>query len=119
MIVENITKDTSIENIEMADSFFAKMKGLMLKEKGRVLLKFHREGKYQIWMALMRFSIDIIGIGKERRVVDIMKAVPLSFNPKTWKLYTPEKCRYILEIEDGLAQKKGWSVGDSLSFAQE
>lgn len=119
MIIENTTAGTSIGNVEMADSFFAKMRGLMLKERGRVLLAFRREGRYQIWMALMRFPIDIVGISGEKKIVDIMDAVPLSFNPKTWKLYTPEKCKYILETERGLMHRRGWLVGDFLSFTQE
>lgn len=118
MIIKNITKKTEINNIEMANSLISKIKGLMFKKKGRLLLKFWFQDYHKIWMLFMRFSIDLIFIDKNKRVVDIIRnAIPITFDPKTWKIYGPRKrCKYVLEIESGLAKSKKFAVGDRLNF---
>ena len=118
MIVKNITKKSEIRNIEIADSFISKIRGLMFKKKGRLLLKFYFQDYHKIWMLFMKFSIDLIFIDKNKKIVDIIEdAEPITFNPKTWKIYGPnKKCKYILEIESGLVKRKKFTVGDRLRF---
>jgi hypothetical protein len=90
------------------------MKGLMFRKTGKMLFISQKEASYQIWMLFMRFPIDIIFIDKENRIIDIIEhAVPLSWRPQTWTIYTPQKkCLYVLEAESGVVRKKKWSVGD-------
>ncbi len=116
MIVKNRTKNTDIKNVILADSFLSKSKGLMFKKKGRLLLKFWMQDYHKIWMLFMKFPIDLVFIDKNKKIVDIIEnAKPMSFDPKTWKLYYPKKkCKYILEVEAGLSKK--FSIGNQLSF---
>lgn len=114
----NISKKTKIENVRTADTLLSKARGLMFKKSGRLLLKFNIPNKHAIWMPNMLFSLDLIFIDADKKVVDIIKnASPLTLNPKTWKIYKPKrKCSYVLEVEAGLANKKRFKVWDKLKF---
>ena len=113
--LEIVGKNKLIENVKLVSSMFGKTKGLMLRKSGRILMQFGNEAKHSIWMLFMRFSLDLVFIDRNKRIVDVIRNVkPISLNPKTWKVYTPkEKCLYILEVENGLANYKS---GDKLSF---
>lgn len=82
-------------------NFCELMTGLMFRKEGDALLEFKKEGKYGIWMVFMRFPVDLVFLDKNKKIVDLIKNVPpLSFNPKTWKIYYPEKkCKYVLELD--------------------
>ena len=107
-----------ISDVELLDSYFSKMKGLMFKEEGRALLKFDVEDKYGVWMPFMKYPLDLAFISKELEVVTINEDVkPISLSPKTWRIYRPDiKCKYILEVESGLLQEKGVKIGDKVEF---
>lgn len=122
-MIKNITKKTIlVRKTEMADSIGKKTKGLMFRKTlGRdsgFLMNFKRDGKHEIWMPFMRFPIDIVFIDREKRIVDIRHSVrPMGKNPETWRVYRPkEKCRYVLEVNAGLAKKTGMEIGDVLEF---
>lgn len=118
MIVKNITKKSEINNVKIADSFISKTRGLMFKKKGRLLLKFWFQDYHKIWMPFMKFSIDLVFIDKNKKIVGIIENTrPISFNPKTWKIYGPnKKCKYILEVESGLVKSRKFSINDKLLF---
>jgi len=118
MIIKNKTKNTCIKNVDLGDSFFSRMRGLMFRKKGRILLKFRKEDYHAMWTPFMRFSIDILFIDKENTIIDIIKcAVPISCHPRTWKIYSPQrKCMYILEVESGLSRTKQFAIGDVLEI---
>ena len=111
------------ENIELAESYTERVKGLSgRKQPGSdgMLMVFPSEAKHTIWMPNMKFPIDIVFIGGDKggkRVVDIREnARPLSFNPKTWRIYRPkERAKYVLELPAGSAKNK-ISVGNVLQF---
>jgi len=96
------------------------MKGLSGRNRlGRdgMLIVFPWEGKHSIWMPNMKFPIDIVFISSGKKVVDIKhNARPMSFNPKTWKIFRPrEGASYALELPANSAKGK-LSVGDILTF---
>ena len=122
-MIKNATrKSVLVRKLELADTVGRQTLGLMFrKELGSnsgFLMKFSRNGKHSIWMPFMRFSIDIIFIGKDKRVVDINhSAKPIGLNPKTWRVYMPKKkCMYVLEVNAGLMKKTGSEIGDVLEF---
>ncbi len=80
---------------------FELMFGLMFRRKGNALMEFPWEGKPGIWMMFMRYSLNLVFLDKNLKVIDILKNIPpLSFNPKTWKTYYPKKkCKYVLELD--------------------
>lgn len=117
--IKNITKKTEIDNIEFSTSIAKNTRGLMFKKSGRMLMEFIKDGKSSIWMPFMKFNLDIIFIDNKKTIVDIKpNAVPLKLlKPSTWKLYFPnKKCRYVLEIESGLAKNKKNDINDQLEF---
>lgn len=122
-MIRNLSKKrTLVERTELADSVGRQTKGLMFREKlgeeEGFLMDFMRDGRHSIWMPFMRFPIDIIYIGRDKRVVDIKHSVPpMGRNPMTWRVYTPkEKARYVLETNAGLARKTETEIGDLLDF---
>jgi len=123
MRVENSSRHTIIvEQTEVANSVWMQTKGLMFKRhipiNSGLLMVFREEKHHGIWTMGMRFPIDIAFISSDWRVVDIVEnARPIGINPKTWKIYTPEKpCKYVLEMNAGILKKSGTKKGDVISF---
>ena len=108
------------EEVEVADSFFHKMRGLMLRKglpRGSALLmSFKKPGNHGIWMPLMRFPIDIIFLDSRKRVVGLHERVrPISFRKRTWRVYYPEKpAKYVIEMAAGAVKRKGITARDVL-----
>jgi len=99
--------------VELADNFWKKMIGLSFSKKKNMLFSMPYEHKWTFWMFLVRYPIKIIFINKNKIVVDIKKAQPITLNPKTWKIYKPKKpCKYILETPFNLKIK----IGDKITI---
>ena len=81
-----------------------------------MLFNFGREGQYGIWMKDMKFSIDVLWINKDKKIVAIEK----NFSPETY----PENAfnekdkpaSYVLEVEAGTADELGLTLGTPVSF---
>ena len=116
MIVRNSRNSYEIDNVEISKGL-KNVQGLMFKKNGRILMDFWFSDYHGIWMPFMKFSLDLIFIDRNNEVVDIKENIlPISFNPKTWKVYRPKKrCKYVLEIESCKISKKIKS-GDKLDF---
>ena len=77
---------------------------------------FDREGARSFWMIEMRFSLDLIWVDAERRVVDITHEAPPpapgtpSSALPTYSPATP--AQYVLEINGGLARRLQIEIGD-------
>ena len=121
-IINKTRKKILAKEVEAAKSPWAKTKGLMFREgigeDSCLLMDFENEGPHSIWMFCMKFPIDVVFLDGEKRVTDMFEKVrPVSFNPKTWKVYGPSKnVKYIIELRSGKARKTGTKVGDVLSF---
>lgn len=122
-MIKNMTKNSVlVKETEFSCSAAGKAKGLMFRQKldpaSGFLMEFRYEGKHGIWMPFMRFPIDIVFIGSDKKVVDIKHSVsPMGFDPRTWRVYRPrEKCRYVLEVNAGRARETGLENGDALEF---
>ncbi|MCK4429243.1 MAG: DUF192 domain-containing protein [Candidatus Aenigmarchaeota archaeon] len=96
-----ITPGNSEFEVLHLKNFFELMLGLMFRKEGNAIMEFGREGKCGIWMLFMRYSLNLIFLDKNKKVVDLIEKVPpLGFNPKTWKIYYPKKkCKYVLELD--------------------
>ena len=116
--VKNNTSKDTIKNVSLESDFLSKVIGLMFRKRGRIMMKFIFESKHGIWMPFMKFPLDILYIDSDKCIVDIKYNVkPISFNLKTWKVYSPcKKCKYILEVESGQLRRKIFKVGDTLEF---
>lgn len=98
---------------DVADDLVKRAVGLSLSEKKNMLFPMPFERKWSMWMFAVRYPIKIIFINSEKRVVDVQKGVPITTDPRTWKIYIPrEPCMYILETPFELKVK----IGDRLSW---
>ncbi len=109
-------------NARVAKTLVALVRGLSGTEKiGKkegLLLVFPVESRWKngIWMLGMRFSIDVIFIGKDKMIVSIEKNLrPITLNPCTWKTYFPKRsAKYALEVNAGCSE--GLKEGNLLGF---
>ncbi len=103
-------------DVILCNTEFSRAKGLMFKKTGRALLSFKHSGIYGIWMLFMRFPIDLAFVSKEKKIIDLKRNIfPLSLNPKTWKIYYPQKkCQFVLESKAG--ELANFEINDQLDF---
>ena len=77
---------------------------------------FDLDGHPVITMRGMKFSLDIVWISADKKVVDISRNTLVSVLGNDTR-YTPEKpAKYALEINAGEAQKRGIKVGDEVEI---
>ena len=105
-------KNSKIE-ADVANNFWKRMVGLSLSRKNNMFFPLPYEDKWSLWMFAVRYPIKMIFIDKNRIVIDIKEAEPLTLNPKTWKTYFPkENCKYILETPFNLKIR----IGDKVNW---
>ena len=88
---------------------FGSISGLMFKDmtdhKGALI---HSNS---VWMPFVQHELDLLFLDKNHFVIDIQRAIPLSFDPRTWKVYKCNKARYCLELKaDTVSVKKGLKI---------
>lgn len=99
--------------VEVADNIYTRAKGLAFRKHGKMLFKFPRETRAKIDMMLLSRPLHLYFLNSEKEVINVQKADPWGFNPKTWKLYSPERpYRYLLESFENL----GLEEGDEVEF---
>ena len=107
-------------SVEIADTDEERTLGLSGRESLEsdygLLFVFDTPGKYGFWMHDMNFSIDIIWIDENWKVVGIERLV----NPDTYpKIFYPiETIKYVLEINSGESSRLGIDTGSVLSFVE-
>ncbi|MEK8023627.1 MAG: DUF192 domain-containing protein [Candidatus Hydrogenedentota bacterium] len=111
MKILNRTRNTLLgDRIELADSFDAKLMGLMgrakLDEGEGLLLK----NTPSIHMCFMRFPIDAIFLDGEGRIVRICARL------RPWLGLAGADARDCLELPAGTAESTGCAVGDELEL---
>lgn len=98
-----------------ATNFFARARGLMLRGRlGReegLLIEFSSLLKSRsIHSCFMRFTIDLIFIDSDMKIVDLATLRP-------WRMYNPKgQCAWVLEVNEGTIKRKDIKVGDQLEF---
>lgn len=98
---------------EIADTFLSKFAGFRLRSEGKMIFKFSEDSKAFIDMMLVPETLYLYFLDSDKNVIEIQKAEPWSLNPKTWKLYRPDKpYRYLLESFEKLELSKD----DTLEF---
>lgn len=80
-----------------------------------MLFSFDEVGRHSIWMKDMRFSIDILWLDEERRIVEIAPQVAPETYPATFAPTTP--ARYVIELPGGTAQRLGLMVGEQVGLS--
>ena len=114
----NETKDKVWHGrVKVADTFFKRFKGLMLKSRIDYALVFILPGEARInatiHMFFMLQSIDILFLDRSMKIVDIKEAKP-------WRIYTPKKsARYVIETPPGVANHLNAEEGDLIRWVIE
>lgn len=118
ILIINLTKETKIGKVEVADSFFSRFMGLMFRKNvdNGMLLKLpqsrSRHGS-AIHMFFMHFPLDIVFADSDRKIVDMVTIGP-------WKTYTPiAPANYVIELKTGSIKKFDLEIGDNLDFTLE
>lgn len=96
---------------ELADSFLEKSWGLSMRKSGKMLFVFSSPGRPPIDMMLVRKTLHLYFLDREREVVDVVKAEPWTLNPRTWRVYRPEwDSKFLLESFEDLELEEGDDV---------
>lgn len=105
--------------VAVADTAASREQGLsgtatLSKDHG-MLFVFQSDDKWDFWMKDMHYSLDIIWLDANKKVVSITPhATPNSY-PHT--VFSPDKpARYVLEVNAGLAEKSNITVGEMATF---
>ena len=111
MQITNITKKLKFQ-ADLASNIFSQSLGLSFSKPKNMLFRFQTAGRREFWMFGMAYDIFIAFIGDDGRVFQQFRAGKMTLNPKTWKVYKPDRaCKYVLETP-----KKIVDVGDKLKF---
>ena len=103
---------------DIADTEVLREQGLSgraeLSEKSGMLFVFPQDGEYAFWMKDMLFSIDIIWLTQDKKVVYIVKdakpeSYPSSFVPSGMS-------RYVIEVPAGWTMRHQVTVGSVATF---
>jgi len=104
--------------VEVADTPALRTRGLSgregLDESGGMLFIFDTPGEYGFHMKDMKFPIDIIWIGQNMRVVDIVTNLPPESYPET--VTSSEPAQYVLEVNSGFTSMYDIDIGDEAVF---
>lgn len=116
MPARTITIGSSTVMVDVADTPALRQLGLSgrpsLSDGEGMLFVFEEDGRWAIWMKDMLFSIDILWLDAQGRVVSIAEDV----SPETYpQSFTPsEPARYVLEIPAGSVARYGIAEGGQI-----
>lgn len=103
--------------VEVADTPGKREMGLMYRteladDRGMIFL-FPRESQQSFWMKNTPRSLDMIFIGRDRKIVGIVEeATPFSLDPRS----VDGMSQFVFEINGGLSKRHGFKPGDSVQF---
>jgi uncharacterized membrane protein (UPF0127 family) len=112
--------DGAAVTAELAVTDAERQLGLMFRPKinddQAMLFIFEEEGIHSFWMKNMRFSIDILWLDKDRRIVHMEEQVPACAQDPCPSYPTSQPARFVLEIRSGGAAAHKLKLYDRLDF---
>jgi len=108
---------------ELALTEKEKLQGLMFRDKIHsdqgMLFVYDEEGLHSFWMKNVSFSIDILWLDAEKRIVDMVHSIPLCLEGDC-PVYKPAApALYALELKAGTALEEEFQLNDKLDFVLE
>lgn len=82
-------------------------------DKGMLFI-FPTPDKPDFWMKDMNFSLDMIWITNDRKIIGVSSNISPNTYPKTFS--PPDKIQFVLEVNAGAAEKFGLAVGTTVVF---
>jgi len=106
---------TQILTVEYVSGSVQTSKGLsgrkeLPKDRG-MFFTFPIDGNYGFWMKGMLFPIDIIFIGSDYKIVDILYNAPPCESGECPSFSPPNKFRYVLEVNSGWSKENELKIG--------
>lgn len=109
--VINPDGSTSSFSIEVADENHEQSAGLMfrlsLADDHGMLFVFDRTKRLSFWMKNTALPLDLIFIGEDGKVIDVLPGKPFSLSP----ISPAEPGRFVFEVKSGIANKNGIVAG--------
>lgn len=108
-IKKDETSELLIENLELAESFFARGKGLLGRQQLSANTALWIKPCNNIHTFFMKFTIDCIFVNKQMKVERIASKVkPFRIVGPFWKATS------VFETTEGLSEKLNLQIGDQL-----
>ena len=102
--------------VEIVDTPELQEKGLSertsLKKNQGMLFVFEKPGRYGFWMKDMNFALDIIWIGQDKKIVEIMRNIGPETFPQAF--YPKGLVQYVLEVNAGWIEQNAVEPGDKI-----
>ena len=103
---------------ELANDFATRQKGLSGREcigdNQAMLFEFDTSERWGIWMKDMKFSIDIVWLDADKKVIDVEEGVSPDSYPSIF--YPKGFASYVIEFGQGGISRKNITVGDQISW---
>lgn len=111
-------------NAFVADTFWKRLIGLMFRDRldrsECMLFIFNRARRHGIWMRNMLFSIDVVWLGRDRRVVDYVEDIgPCDGLSRCTTYYPKIEDMFIIEFGSGAVRRYGIGIGSLARFRLE
>jgi uncharacterized membrane protein (UPF0127 family) len=111
---DKVTVNGQSFEVEVADTFYTRAKGLSMRSEGKMLFKFSSDKSAKIDMMLLSKPLYLYFMDSEGEIIDVQRAEPWSFDPRSWKLYSPDRpYRFLLESFEELDLDEG----DKIEFS--
>lgn len=103
-------------NFILADTPEEIIKGLsgleLLPEDTVLLFTYERDNSCGVWMKDMKFSIDVVWLDSNFKVVDFARGLEPATFPRVFSPVRP--CRYFIEANEGFVKANGIRRGSSV-----
>lgn len=115
LVVETAGGERSF-TIEIADDASERSRGLMFRETmdgdHGMLFVFPETRPVAFWMKNTPMPLDIVFVGQDGKVLDVLPGEPFSEAPVSPGPSVP--VRFVLELKRGIAEQSGIADGDSM-----
>lgn len=105
-------------SLETADTQEKREQGLsgrgFIENNQAMLFVFESDGPQCMWMKDMNFSIDMIWLDAQKKVVHLEDDVSPDTYPRSF--CSPLPARYVVEVKKGTIARDGVQVGQNLGF---
>lgn len=111
----------AILSVEIADTVLKRETGLSLREgieknEGMIFV-FEKPIEAKFWMKNMKFSIDIIWIDENLKVIGFEENISPDTYPQEFK--SPDRIKYAIEVNAGWVKNNKIKKGDKIWFLEE
>lgn len=111
ILMNKTTNEVISENLMVADSFFKRLKGLMFTKELPVQDALHIIPCNEIHMFFMNYSIDVLYLDKDKRIVHMDEEMePGKIGKKVKNAVS------VIEIPSGRIKTKSLEIGQEVEF---